>query len=481
MWALRSVALMRLAACDFDLSDQLDLASHPTRLGFGVESGRYLRGSVIGNAALILGICLGALLLTLARMRIGPRGRQQLSLRRAASLLSLPGWLLVPFGLVMQPTLSSAVSLLKYSPGGAGDVALGIAGLVFCIAPLFYCADVLLRRFRATSILAIDVGIPMTREPLWRAWRWLMWRKYAWVEAAAGAHFVERYEVLFDGYRPRRHWFGLVEMSVTVVCGVLTGLLPIDPGSNCVDLLAAMCAANTALLLTFFALRPLETRVEVGAALLNYACGALWGPLVLTNRIGDAQRCATAQVWLQVVLLGLLVVRIVLNGVLLRAVRRFGSATAAFVRGTEFDMGRFDLDVSFKRCKTFRQNDYFSKVAEEKLEVAAAIDDGKDGESGAATKINGTQRSHQVLKKQVADETSSKPVGAQPQQQVVGTTDGAESYQERHLQISNHLKDLLPPKTRSAQLKTLRLLISVIALDRKRARFNTAKKLLLKQ
>jgi hypothetical protein len=333
-----------------------------------------------------------------------------------------------------------------------------------------FCADVVLRRFRAVSVPSEDDDFQSARrEPLARFWRWLLWRERVWAEVEEEAHFVERYAVLFDGYRPRRQWFGLVEMGVTLACGVLGGLMPVDPESNCVGLLAAMCALNSLLLVAFVALRPLEVRMEVGVASLNYLCGVLWGPLVLTDRVDAANGFAQAQLWLQVVLLGLLVLRMILNGTVQKAALRLGRATIALVRGAELP------GLATMRCArpTLQHRGLRRNAARGALQqrTAATKDSRLKTTSADAQGVDALMDDPiQMYDPMAAARRCGVPSlqsGEEADRAILCASDVLAEKNPRLQQIIDELRRLPPARTPAQQRKAMRLIVSVVALSRR--------------
>ena len=110
----------------FDPTAMMSVSDSPTQMNFGNPVYGPMRGCVIGNMALWAAACVVGLGVSVALSV-----KNNVGVRVAASRLGLPGKLSIPFDLLLQPTISSALTLIMYRQGN-GDVLLGLGGVAAC-------------------------------------------------------------------------------------------------------------------------------------------------------------------------------------------------------------------------------------------------------------------------------------------------------------------------------------------------------------
>ncbi|CUE77580.1 membrane-associated protein, putative [Bodo saltans] len=313
----RAMLLTRLAACDYSLSDDLDAASNPTQIAFGEASGAALRGSVVGNCVLLVAIgLLGVLGAGVRRGTAAAQGRT-MTLWRAAASLALPGWMVAPSALLLQPLVSSGVALVVHSGtmAGGGDVALGVVGLVVGGGIACSVTWAVTVGFRAEAVpfelnsddedevvLLAEVSAALARHRVLRRVSEFLQPRFEWRDVELGSQFTKRYHTIFDAYKPGRQWFVAVEFWGSVLAGVLGGVMPSD-GGTCFVLLVTLCVANFVLVAAMLALRPYNSHPDFALSVAACGVGAFSGVASLVEDDEAAATLALIGVWLALVLL----------------------------------------------------------------------------------------------------------------------------------------------------------------------------------
>ena len=214
----------------FDSTEPLPLTDSPTQMLYGGAEYAPYRGCVLGNIAVtaLCAVCGAAVMVFLSYAKKKP-------LVVAAASFSFPGILVVPFSLLMQPIVMSALTLLMWGAGDR-DVAIGVFGLLFVVAVLAYMGW-MQRRWVPIAVAYAQprVHLPRTKykeAPLRFVLEWVLlplrvltfegieWRPAAKRETP----FFDGHAPLFDVYKPGRWWFLWVEMGTSLVMGLLTAL-----------------------------------------------------------------------------------------------------------------------------------------------------------------------------------------------------------------------------------------------------------------
>ena len=299
-----------LALCQLSLTDPLDVFSSPTQLYIGPAEGGYLRGAVVGNIVVIwCGCALIAFGLAAFLIRVWRR-----SMWDRAGHLSLPGRLIVPYTMLVVPTISAALSLLLNGPTG-GDQLLGIAGLAASGAPWAVVVCLTTIRFQARPIVA---ATSRPRNVLDFAAQLIFGAHTEWVNAVPHSGFVEHFSQVFEPYRRGRHWYIGVEVTVAVVFGILGGAF-VDDGATCKVLLVIATVVNAAVLLTLI-LRPYDTQMDMIMATVNAVLNLVTGVYGLIGR--DPTAIITSQAYANNVAIALLIAQLIAKGYLRRCIER---------------------------------------------------------------------------------------------------------------------------------------------------------------
>ena len=234
------------------------------------------------------------LLMQLWRRHQGNRGER---LTVLASLLGLPGKLVVPYSMLVVPTLTGATQLL----------ALGAtSGLGWFCAAVCCSGVALVVMLTTTSFRSVG-----------RHWfRQHFLPQVEWVDRSrrrGGAGFVARWGPLFDSYVSRSPWFQAVELVTAMVTAVLTGLVPLDgDASMCGNLQIASCFVSLAFLAAVVGRRPHSAPVDLLLAVLNAGLTALSAVLGLVDV--DTTDLSNAQIGLNFVGTAAFLMSLVLEG-----------------------------------------------------------------------------------------------------------------------------------------------------------------------
>jgi hypothetical protein len=330
--AQRLLLQFSLLSCATDLSAEADVASNPLQLEFGDVRGAAMRGTVVGDFVLLmtstafgctLAVCLGC------RRHVTNIYKQQRFSKvfvRSLCYVKFPGILSIPFLFLAQPILSSSVVLLRYSPGGGADVAVGVFGLLVVVAGTVHIA---------IGVRCLRTGAHFTkyshreRRPskglsmFQRVMNQLLGVEVGrWSNASRGSMFVEAWGSLFEGYRGHSIWswipdacvrsFVVVELTAAFLYGLLAGLVPAEGGDDnigasssrgkCTELSIATLVITLCHTTATLVLWPFISRWEMIMGASPTILGALWIVLALAEVGDDALNALNeAQVWLFVI------------------------------------------------------------------------------------------------------------------------------------------------------------------------------------
>ena len=293
-----------------------DFSSSPLQMHFGPRSrdnSEYVRGTVVGNLLLwtlccAAGATSAALLLKLKVLS---------NLARGAAQLRLPGRLFVPFAILLTPTVSSATSLVVGSGFLPSDVALGLAGAACCVcgvAGAFFVTAIRCRQLAiaepsmnevrgGSSVPSVvtDGHLLSSTTEIRRCLRRQLLSRVEWVDRRRrgdGRGFVAMWGSLFEAYVRGRPWYCVADSSLSIVSGILSGLIVIDSGNGvvCARLQLAAAVLGVVVLLCLLTLRPYGAKMDERLALGNaFATG---GIAVLGFCAIDTMWLTTAQVGL---------------------------------------------------------------------------------------------------------------------------------------------------------------------------------------
>lgn len=295
-----------LSSCEVDTSEEpLDIASNPLQLGFGASSGFHIRGSLAGNFILLGGLTCIALATTRLCMRL-----KKETFVVACSTLQLPGLLHIPIMFLLQPIVASSVWCVQ-SPSFA-DVALGACGLVLGASYSVWVVWISTKGRRAlyravrseTPSQLINALPPILRRVL------LGFQNNSgeWKNGPLAAFYVERTHLITSTFRGRgREWFIVVEMSMTLCCGVLGGVaLTASLDSSCAVVLPSLyLGLLTVFLMLVMVLQPYNESVDHVMGLVGSAMGCVWSVFALVRDDDGAATVAQVQLWLGVSFLGI--------------------------------------------------------------------------------------------------------------------------------------------------------------------------------
>jgi hypothetical protein len=206
------------------------------------------------------------------------RGGETLGLWEAAGALHLPGWLIVVYVPLLQPTVTSSVTLLLRP---SADVLLGLFGLTVCAAPAAWIVRTVALRRPFLAVTKPATGdLPASPLP-----RLLLSQRCGWQDRARGSGFVRHYGALFEDHVGGRHWFIVVDLSAELLMGLLGALvgLPQQQATRCAWLRAAAVAVTASFLLAVALLRPSNRLLDAAVMTSNAAVGAAGAVAVLVS------------------------------------------------------------------------------------------------------------------------------------------------------------------------------------------------------
>ena len=255
----RTKMLSALVTCSFDLA--ADNGNSITGLSFGTSKGQYYRGSVVGNWLLFLFFTAGLLLIAYTCARIIHR-RHGLRMQEAwvsmQCVLHIPSGCLVPLGLVLQPTVSSTLTLIMY-PTSSSDAILAAASIFGCLALFCYVLTISVFRFQCKLVHGTDAE----SKPSDAATPFQVFTHYAMVffegtdqwKTLPGHDplWKKRYHLVFNDYRYK--WYAVCELSVSIAMGLVNGA-KVDSSNGCFVQLCFMLALYGLLFLIAIIARP---------------------------------------------------------------------------------------------------------------------------------------------------------------------------------------------------------------------------------
>ena len=219
--------------------------------------------------------------------------------RHVVTCSGLPGSVMAPYALVVEPLVAASVALLA-APANirtdAGAVVLGIFGLSLLLPLALLWWRVLRRRpFPLVSvkippemILAVCPPIAGLCSP---RWEWCAEDE----SRHEGSVLLQHYLAVFEGYRGERHWYFVVEFGISITTGILIGVgtgLSLD-SSSCSPVVAGICLYGTLLLSVMLivaaaVLRPFSTLSNAFLSVILSALGAISIALTIAGDDGTA-------------------------------------------------------------------------------------------------------------------------------------------------------------------------------------------------
>jgi hypothetical protein len=286
----RALTELHIAQCGGLSGQPLLLAESILQLRVGSDALSYRRGAVVGNVAFWAALAAAAAALVQLRARGMLRcGGGAIGVAEAAAEMRLPAMLVVGYVPLLQPTLTSAVTLCVMS-SRAADVVIGLLGAAVCAAPIALLVVPLVLRmpFGAVAVAAeprANEGVVCHRL-LVR----LVSRRHCWCDRVNGSRFVRHYGAVFKEFVEGRQWFILLDLSVEALCGVLGALvdLPQQQDSGCAGLKIAMVVVTAGNAAAVAVLRPSNTPVSTVMVSINAAMGfAAAVAVLLSPSVGE--------------------------------------------------------------------------------------------------------------------------------------------------------------------------------------------------
>ncbi|CUI14145.1 transmembrane protein, putative [Bodo saltans] len=165
----RAQMLLSLTACTYAADNE---AYSFLGIGIGDVAAYYYRGAIVGNSLLVLLVlCVGLIVIFVVSLSSAKNKLSfwtdesfQAAGAKLFSTVHVPGLMMVPLTLLLQPTVSSSVALFMVGDGDAGDIILGIVGVAICLCALAYVSSTILF-FRPPS-QQLFVGVRPTGAPL---------------------------------------------------------------------------------------------------------------------------------------------------------------------------------------------------------------------------------------------------------------------------------------------------------------------------
>eukprot|EP01065_Artemidia_motanka_P012606 TRINITY_DN16952_c0_g1_i1.p1 TRINITY_DN16952_c0_g1~~TRINITY_DN16952_c0_g1_i1.p1 ORF type:complete len:1086 (+),score=131.11 TRINITY_DN16952_c0_g1_i1:40-3258(+) len=267
--------VLRLAQCsvddvDLEEGEQLDREFHPTGLGIGNTTYKYMLGAIVMNPVIVVGT--GVIVAFAARLQVV---MCRLKWEHAQSTVRSPGIIAVPLVFLMQGTVLAAGRVALYpAPVGSGAHAGGIISLAVCIITPLVIWRTVLRDLRESTCKVADPRLSGTLGTALRPWQrkiyLVVFGKRVWVPisdgVSPGAYCCERYGPFYEQYKEPGARFMLVELANMLALGVVAAWRP----AGRVECCSRNCAATAVLLahcVALIALRPYEAPVDAFLAL----------------------------------------------------------------------------------------------------------------------------------------------------------------------------------------------------------------------
>jgi hypothetical protein len=348
----------------------------PIDIGTSGAPGHGYRSTLAGLMAVMASsVALGLLMAVLIRIRSRAATKPH-AWRDVFAFAALPGWWLSgPCAASVAPILSGALSLASVSDwaSAAGDGALVAASFAATISIVVMSSLALLRPRAGGWFVGVTQGgapscIRNPTNALKRTLRWLLDGGHLWQCApkgrtstvrfhplAFGDLFVPAYGSLFESMRPDRHWYPLLDMSISIAAGMIAAIPAIVVGATgqlsdhvCSGALHTMTAVQLLAVVLFLILRPPAVRWERLLSGLMYVLAAL-SAVIASIDTADGDETGDALDTMQLIVSALLIGAAVAESILVLIVfhRRRHIDTAHDVTTTG--------NTSANRCLTRKQ------------------------------------------------------------------------------------------------------------------------------
>ncbi|CUG87701.1 transmembrane protein, putative [Bodo saltans] len=310
----RSMLMLQLSVCEFSLASEVSISDSPTQLGFGDEENYYIRGTVVGDLLLIVGFVVLTVICTEALSRYKSDGISAVFPWDSTFFLEawgkhtrMPGMLIAPLSILLQPMVSNSISLIAY-PVASYDLAIGVIGVV-AIGTL--CVVLLLHGLHVVHCLSSSpyhhrrgsggthggstwpvvwiVADNSTRRKASFA-QYILTPLSGWVPHRSrreeGRAFLSQFGHIFQEFRDTQRWFAVCDLSMSTACGVISALKPTTE-SGC-DALTWVALALTALYAVVVAvLRPCNAAIGNINGFANAAANVVCAGLIVSG-LNDA-------------------------------------------------------------------------------------------------------------------------------------------------------------------------------------------------
>jgi hypothetical protein len=273
-------------------------------------------GAVVGNTVLVVGFgvlshALGCISLYVSERETGRVVRFLFSVVLPSSML--PGAVMAPFSMLLQPTVSASIVLVAHSLGRtAGTVVLSVllGGIVWgatslCVA-LQVCwrwprvkGDALVCTPCVETMITADTTSPQhgrkLRKYLLQVSKFWLAENGRWILVSQGngrdssrniqlqraKFFYTNLLPVFEPYTQRRRWFFALEWALAATSGFVTGGAIVAaemPGGACSAATWSSCVSVALIVVEVSALcwfRPFRVRGELAAAVCVSVCGCI--------------------------------------------------------------------------------------------------------------------------------------------------------------------------------------------------------------
>ena len=278
----RLQSFVGLGQCVFHQEEDLQFSDSPLGLSIGENDPRFL-GALVGNLLLQAGVVLVVVsAMCILRYRAVAR-----SWNDACGALRFPGLLVVPYAILLQPSLTSAVALFSplSSSTSGGVTAFAVMAVVCFVVPIPVTA-----LFTATQRFKCRIGVSRGELPpapyekyipgLYPLVTLQMWSN-EWIDTSQ-TKFKRKGKMVFGDFN--RPWFMTVNLLVSAVQGLVLGWRN-DSIVVCRVQLVVLLIANCVLFVLTVWLRPCTTAISNGFAIYANAAATLAALLAL---IGSA-------------------------------------------------------------------------------------------------------------------------------------------------------------------------------------------------
>ena len=288
------MSLLAMDQCEFSDVDPLDPSVSPLGFAVGPEVGQYNRGAAVAA----LGVILASSVLLLGTAAVLRR-------RLITAQLRFPSAMMIVVGVFHQGLATVSVSLIRgatrpsaafSATSVAGDVALGVAGLLTCVA---ICAYALLATTvglkRTCRIAGVKEVVPLPYErrvPLLP----LLVKVSSWTqhwEEVSGDGWKRRHLLLIDNLS--RPWWTAVELASAMLQGIVLGVR-LNDEAVCTALVAVLVVLTGAILAGSAYTQPYGAALDNMFLVLSKLASFVIAVLVLICYLQADNTCSTALV-----------------------------------------------------------------------------------------------------------------------------------------------------------------------------------------